>query len=53
MKVEELIEKLQKYPKDLEVVVGWDNGYSMFITNDIELGNKYYNKNNKEVVIIK
>lgn len=53
MTVGELIEKLQAFPEDMEVVQDWDDGYSTLITNDVELGNKYYNKNNKEVVIIK
>lgn len=52
MTVEELIKELGNFPKDMEVVLDYDDGYSTGAIFEVEIGNKYHNEDYKKVVIL-
>lgn len=52
MTVAELIEALKNFPQDMEVVCDYDSGYSTGSIDIIKIGNKYYDEDCEEVVIL-
>lgn len=53
MLVKELIEALKEHPKDMEVCVDWDDGYSNYGIDEIIIANKYYDEDYEKVVVLK
>lgn len=52
MKVKELIEELKKFDENMEVVYDYDGAYSTCSIFQIYIANKYYDKYEKEVVVL-
>lgn len=51
MTVEQLINELKKYPKDMEVRYDYDN-YATYEIDNLSIQNGGYNKKNEKVVVI-
>ena len=52
MKVKELIEELKKFDENIEVVYDYDGAYSTCSIDEVLMGNEYYQKDRKKVVIL-
>ena len=53
MKVKELIEKLKKFDKNMEVVSDYESGLSTSCITDVSVVNQFYEKDAREVLGIK
>lgn len=52
MKVKELIKELERFDGELEVQYDYDMQHSTISIDDVFAGNKNYNKEEKQIVVI-